>query len=93
MSYAAYLAMLGVLIGIDVGMLVFLAPNIYPPVEHQFLNGEAPNAMALLTGNGSYEPMTEPVRVAGFVDLVGLTRWIRKPLIRIYRSYFNYQIK
>ena len=63
--------MLGVVASIDAGMLAFLMPHVYPPVEHQFLNGMAPNAMALLTGNGSYTSITEPVRVAGFVDLVG----------------------
>ena len=69
-SYANYLGMLGVVIAIDAGMIAFLLSHVYPPDDQQFLNGAAPKTMALLTGNGSYAPITEPVRVASYVDLV-----------------------
>ena len=74
MSFVNYLGMLGVVIGIDAGMISFLLSHVYPPEDHQFLNGFAPNTIALLTGNGSYEPITEPVRVADFADLAGFFR-------------------
>jgi len=70
LSFANYLVMLGIVIGIDAGMIAFLLSHVYPPDEQEFLNGVAPKTMALLTGNGSYEPMTEPVRVVDFADLV-----------------------
>ena len=63
--------MLAVVIVIDVGMIAFDMSHVYPSDAQEFLNGVAPKAMALLTGNGSYAQMTEPIRVAGFVDLVG----------------------
>ena len=66
--------MLGVVTAIDAGMLAFLLSHVYPPDGQQFLNGVAPKTMALLTGNGTYAPMDEPVRMADFVDLVGF-RW------------------
>ena len=70
LSFANYLGMLAAVLTIDAGMMAFLLSQVYPPDEHEFLNGVAPKTMALLTGNGSYAPMTEPVRVADFVDLV-----------------------
>ena len=72
--------MLGVVIAVDVGMIASLMSNNYPPDEQEFLNGVAPKTMALLTGNGSYAPMTDPVRVASFADLVGLVRLEWNPL-------------
>ena len=71
LSFGTYLAMLGVVFAIVSGMEAFLLPHIYPPEGQQFLNGVAPKAMALLTGNGTYSPIAEPVRVATFGDLVG----------------------
>ena len=76
LSFANYLTMLGVVFAIDFGMEAFLLFHVYPPDKQQFLNGVAPNTLALLTGNGSYEPMTDSVRVADFVDLVMFLRII-----------------
>ena len=69
-SFASYLAMLGVVFAIVSGMEGFLLIHVYPPEDQQFLNGVASNAMALLTDNGSYAQINEPFRVADFIDLV-----------------------
>ena len=71
LSFGNYLAMLAIVFAIVSGIEAFLMTQNYPPDAQQFLNALAPNTMALLTGNGSYEPITEPVRAASFVDLVG----------------------
>ena len=71
LSFANYLTMLAVVFAIVSGMEAFLMTQNYPPDEQQFLNGVAPNTVALLTGNGSYASMTDPIQVAGFIDLVG----------------------
>ena len=70
MTFANYLSMLAVVFAIDSGMEAFLLSQLYPPYGHQFLNEVAPNVVAMLTGNGSYAPITDPIRVANFVDLV-----------------------
>ena len=64
--------MLSVVFAIDFVMEAFMLSHNYPPDDQQFLNAGAPNTMALLTGNGTYEPLSDPVRVASFVDLVEL---------------------
>ena len=69
-SFNKYLTMLGTVLAIVSGLEAFLLFHAYPPDGQQFLNGGAPNSMALLTGNGSYAPITDPVRVADFIDLV-----------------------
>ena len=63
--------MLGLVLALILGLFGFTWPRVYPSDEHQFLNGVAPQTLALLNGNGSYAPVTELIRVADLIDLVG----------------------
>ena len=81
-SFRTYLAMLGVVLGIDLAMFAFTWSRVYPPNDHLFLNDVSPNTTRLLFGGASSSSVAalsefELVRIIDLVDLVGLSLILR----------------
>ena len=70
MSFMAYLGMLGVVLGIDVGLFSFTWARVYPP-DDLFLPNTT-HAYHMMTGSAKGLNSTDLFRVVDFVDFVSI---------------------